>query len=107
VPAGIDGSGGLAFVWPIALQTDATNDTLGNLSFDAIIHLGDIPIPAGQTLANLKTALRRFRPSQQLQHPGIDRRQPDRSDPRRWVTPTAPALFESTTRHSFFLWRFP
>lgn len=57
---GVDGSGGLAFIWPQPVQTSATDDTLANMTYNADIHIADIAIPDGQTLANLKTALRRY-----------------------------------------------
>lgn len=57
---GADGSVGLAFVWPEAVVTSATDDTLANLLFAGEIHLDDIVVPSGETLANLKIVLQKY-----------------------------------------------
>lgn len=41
-----------------ATQTDATNEVLAVMILAGKIHFSDIPIPSGETEANLKTALR-------------------------------------------------
>lgn len=55
---GANGTGTISgFVWPDAVVLDGTNDVLGNVILGGRIHLDDIPIISGYTLAQLKTSL--------------------------------------------------
>lgn len=56
---GANGTGTiLAFIWPDEVPTDAANDTLAVMLLAGELHFDDIPVPSGETSANLKTALR-------------------------------------------------
>lgn len=55
---GANGTGTIGGFLQEACQTDATNDVLANMIMGGDIHYEDIPVPSGQTLADLKTALR-------------------------------------------------
>lgn len=56
---GSNGTGTISgFLWPDAVTLDATDDTLAQVLMAGDVHYEDIPVPSGETLANLKTALR-------------------------------------------------
>lgn len=55
---GANGTGTIGgFVWPDAITLDAANQVLGCVMFRGEIHIDDIPIISGYTLAQLKTAI--------------------------------------------------
>lgn len=55
---GSNGTGTIqGFVWPDAIVLDASNEVLGQVMLGGRIHLDDIPIVTGYTLAQLKTAI--------------------------------------------------
>jgi len=55
---GANGTGSIGGFLAEPTQTDAVGEVLANMLMEAKIHAGDIPTPAGQTLANLRIALR-------------------------------------------------
>lgn len=46
------------FVYQDAIQLHATNEVLGNIMVDGIIHYDDIVLPSGEVQANLDAALK-------------------------------------------------
>lgn len=55
---GANGTGTISgFVWPDAVVLDGSNEVLGNVMLGGRIHLDDIPIVSGYTLAQLKASL--------------------------------------------------
>lgn len=70
--AGVNGAGGIAFVWPEAVVTDATNDTLANLLFAGDIHFDDIVVPAGESTSTLKAMLRKYARALDYNIQGLD-----------------------------------
>lgn len=55
---GLNGVGTIGgFLWPNDAVLDAANQTLGVIMLRGEIHIDDIPIIAGYTLAQLKTAI--------------------------------------------------
>lgn len=55
---GANGTGSIAGFLNEETVTSATLETLVNVILGGEIHYEDIPVPSGETLANLKTALR-------------------------------------------------
>jgi len=56
---GANGTGKVSgFVYPDAVVTDAANEVMAQLLVDGVVHLDDLEVPSGETLANLKIALR-------------------------------------------------
>lgn len=55
---GANGTGTISgFVWPDAAPRHATDETTANVALGGRIHLDDIPIISGYTLAQLKASL--------------------------------------------------
>lgn len=56
---GANGAGTIkGFVGFDAVVLDSDEEVLGNVILEGKLHLDDIPVPSGQTLSNLKIALR-------------------------------------------------
>lgn len=54
---GANGTGTIGGFLNEPAQTDASNDVIANMVMSGQIHVDDVPVPSGQTLANLKIAL--------------------------------------------------
>lgn len=56
---GANGTGVIGgFAWPDAVVLDATGEVQGQILVNGVVHLDDIAVPSGETLANLKTAIK-------------------------------------------------
>ena len=56
---GVNGTGTIrAFVYPDAIQSDATDDVLGQIMIAGDIHHDDVLVPSGETQNNLTIALK-------------------------------------------------
>lgn len=60
------------FIWPDAVVLDSDEEVIGNVLLEGKVHYDDITLPAGETAANLKGALRNGPRTEGLIIQGLD-----------------------------------